>query len=268
MKLPYFRWYPADFDVDENVKLMNLEEIGLFALCLNHAWINGSLPADTEKIRRSMKISKTQFDRAWKSVSHCFEETDGRLTNRRQEVERSLALDKSKKAADAARTRYGRSADAEQTQCGRSADAVPRAQARPGSGSVSESFVEVSSKTTTPEVYLEPDADFFEPELFRDLIGLFLGLGRGVGILDRVKCENAWKGLSQAERRRAHEYAMTNRAEWQTRPTSKISQPWNYLQEKHWEREAQRILQQTRAPTKREESQNEAARRFIMEAKK
>ena len=102
--LPYFCWYPADFDVDENVKLMDLEQIGLYALCLNHAWINGSLPADTEEIRRAMKVPRAQFTRAWARVSKCFithPEEQGRLVNSRQEKERKMAQAKSDAAREA-----------------------------------------------------------------------------------------------------------------------------------------------------------------------
>lgn len=97
-KLPYFCWYPADFDVDENVKLMNIEEIGLYAVCLNHAWVNGSLPADPLEIARAMKVPKAQFLRIWPRVAPCFTaREDGRWVNSRQEAERVLAWSKSVK---------------------------------------------------------------------------------------------------------------------------------------------------------------------------
>ncbi len=93
-KLPYFCWYPADFDGDENVRLMNIEEIGLYAVCLNHCWINGSLPADPLEISRAMKVPKAQFLRAWPRVLPCFQQNiHGRWTNPRQERERSVAAE-------------------------------------------------------------------------------------------------------------------------------------------------------------------------------
>ena len=117
-------------------------------------------------------------------------------------------------------------------------------------------------RTTTPEVSVVPAEEFFEPQLFEEIMGLFLAFGRGAGITDMVRCENAWKGLTRAERQRAHEYAMRQRADWQTRPTGKIAQPWNYLTEKHWERDAPRLLVQTRGPTKAEAAHEEAGRKF------
>ena len=94
-KLPFFCWYPADFDVDENVKLMNIEQVGLYALCLNHSWVNGSLPADPLEIARAMKVPKGQFLRAWARVVPCFQKReDGRWVNPRQELERRQASER------------------------------------------------------------------------------------------------------------------------------------------------------------------------------
>lgn len=119
-----------------------------------------------------------------------------------------------------------------------------------------------SEETTTPEISLVPAGEF-EPDMFEALMGLFIALGRGIGIGDRIQCENHWKGLNRDERRRAHEYAMNMRAEYQSRPTDKIPQPWNYLREKHWERDTPRLLLRTRGPTKAEAAHSEAARKFL-----
>lgn len=111
-KLPYFKWFPKDFDHNEKVRLMNLEEIGLYALCLNHSWVNGSLPADVEEIGRAMKVPPKQLHRAWQRVAPCFVEAEpGRLVNPRQELERAKAITKSGKCTDAVLTRYGRKQD-------------------------------------------------------------------------------------------------------------------------------------------------------------
>lgn len=131
-KLPYFCWYPADFEVDENVKLMNIEEIGLYAVCLNHCWINGSLPADPAEICRAMKVPKPQFARAWPRVKPCFiQREDGRWVNARQERERELAHVKSDQARKAANKRHGKdaftSASAVRPHDPRMHSAMPRA---------------------------------------------------------------------------------------------------------------------------------------------
>jgi hypothetical protein len=116
------------------------------------------------------------------------------------------------------------------------------------------------------EVALVP-AEEFRADLLENLLGLFIALGRGIGITDRVRCENSWKGLNSAERISAHNFAMSSRAEWQTRPTNKIAHPWNYLEERHWERAAPRLLPQTRQPSKSEDAQKRAAQQFEAEQK-
>lgn len=77
---------------------MNIEQVGLYAICLNHCWLNGSLPSDPLEIARAMKVPKPQFLRAWPRVKTCFTDRgDGRWVNVRQEAERALAYSKSVK---------------------------------------------------------------------------------------------------------------------------------------------------------------------------
>jgi uncharacterized protein YdaU (DUF1376 family) len=94
-KLPYFRWHPKDFDTDENVRLMSMCEVGLYVLCLNHAWVNGSLPDDLRKIAKIVGQPFPQVKKSWPAVSKCFmKNEDGTLTNSRLEEERKLAKNK------------------------------------------------------------------------------------------------------------------------------------------------------------------------------
>jgi uncharacterized protein YdaU (DUF1376 family) len=106
-KLPFYKMYPKDFDTNENVKLLDLRETGLYLLALNHAWVNGGLPANEADIGRALKISVRDFRASWPRVAKCFElSPDGRLRNRRQEEERTAAEAKSEQAEKAVRTRY------------------------------------------------------------------------------------------------------------------------------------------------------------------
>jgi len=275
VNLPYFSLYPKDFDTDAKVRAMEDRELGLYIRCLNYSWVNDGLPADPEEVRRAFRDTPGAFAEKWPRVEACFPvAADGRRRNPRQEKERAQAIEKSLKAsANAKRAHSGRSASAEQMQSGRSARASESV-----SDSGSESFSGESAERGNGAAAAAPDGgahrdesrtelvpsdEFFEPVLFEGMLGLFIALGRGMGISDRIRCENAWKGLTQAERRRAHDYAMSRRTEWQTRPTGKIAQPWNYLAEKHWERDAPRLLAQTRGPSKAEAAHDEARRRFL-----
>lgn len=101
-----------------------------------------------------------------------------------------------------------------------------------------------------------------DPHL-QELLGMFLALGRGLSAGDLAVCEAAWFVLPMPEQIKALSHARDSLAEWRTRQTKMIPQPWNFLREKHWDRATPRLLQQTRAPTKREEATDRAAQRFM-----
>ncbi len=96
-----------------------------------------------------------------------------------------------------------------------------------------------------------------------ELLGMFIALGRGLTVSDRMRCENEWNALALADQMRAVHHVRTSLPEWQTRPTGKIAQPWNYLRERHWEREAPRLLTQSRPSTRSEEAHERAAKAFM-----
>lgn len=140
-KLPYFRWFPADAETDEEYSAMDDAEVGFYHRCLNKSWINHGLPAVPAELARVLRVSPAYLRKMWERVGRKFEPSSdsGRLVNRRQEEERSKAVRKSEQATESIRTRYGRSTDV-----------VPRTRARAGSGSDSDSSGVV--ETTTPEV--------------------------------------------------------------------------------------------------------------------
>jgi uncharacterized protein YdaU (DUF1376 family) len=109
--LPYFCWYPADAETDENFRAMTDAEVGFYLRCLNHAWINGGLPTDAGERARAMGRSRAQADRLWNRVSRCFvpdANDPARLINRRQEEERDRATERSKKGTQSAKARWDR----------------------------------------------------------------------------------------------------------------------------------------------------------------
>lgn len=108
-QLPFYKFYPSDFDSDERTRGMDDCEIGLYIRCLNHAWLNNGLPVDPEEIERNIpgRRSSATFHKLWERVSACFVPTsDGRLVNPRQEKERQEAIGKSKKAKASANNRW------------------------------------------------------------------------------------------------------------------------------------------------------------------
>lgn len=258
-KLPYFKMYPADCDSDEHFRLMSFEQRGLYWTLLNHAWQNDGLPLSVDDIRDLCRLSQGDFDRMWERVSKCFEIVDGRFRNRRQEKERAEVRSKSEQSADAARQMHARKpsahASAERPQDSRGADAVPRAYE-----SVSEPDSEDFSKSENQEAP-KTEVAVVDRQL-EELLFMFAALGRGMTVGDRIRCENEWKALELPDRVAAARHARASLPEWQTRPTEKIAQPWNYLRERHWERATPRLLTQVRTQTRSEEAHERAANAF------
>lgn len=87
-KSPAFRFYPKDFLTDNHVRVMTLDARGLYISLLAMEWLDGDLPADPEVLARMVGVDEKHFNRAWRLVRPCFQEQNGRLTQRRLEAER------------------------------------------------------------------------------------------------------------------------------------------------------------------------------------
>lgn len=87
--LPYYPMFVSDFNESGRVFDMSLAEVGLYAMTLNAAWKDGSIPNDPDKVALLIRKPAKDVRRAWDKVRACFEETaPGKLTNCRQEKER------------------------------------------------------------------------------------------------------------------------------------------------------------------------------------
>jgi hypothetical protein len=128
VKAPAFQWYPKDCDTDENVRLMNDEEFGVYVRCLNHAWLNDGLPTDLRDLRRLFDSRGTdgdektteerrendgrkrrdRFNSIWKRVGKCFflDESTGRLRNPKQEEQRVAHEEFRESRRNAAKARW------------------------------------------------------------------------------------------------------------------------------------------------------------------
>lgn len=87
-----YQWFPRDFEADEHVKLMTMQDEGIYRRLLDHQWLHGSIPADLHQIQILLKyIHFTSLLRSWERVQICFVPLDGapgRLINRRLERQR------------------------------------------------------------------------------------------------------------------------------------------------------------------------------------
>jgi uncharacterized protein YdaU (DUF1376 family) len=142
-ELPFFKWFPADAETDAFYASLSYEALGLYHRMLNLAWINNGLPSDLEELASVIRVERSFLDKYWPKLSKRWVERDGMLFNSKQEEERADALEKSQKASEAAKARYGRNANAVHPQCERNANAPIRA-----SVSVSDSSSEVKNKTS------------------------------------------------------------------------------------------------------------------------
>jgi hypothetical protein len=193
----------------------------------------------------------------WPRVSKCFQVAGDRMFNPRQESEREEAKARSEKNTEAGKKGGEAKASARRSSSERNENATTRA-----SESVSETAFEVLKENQEVKIEIVPT----DNAPFEELLGMFVALGRGMTIADRVRCQNEWNALQFNQRLEALRFARSQLREWQTRPTGKIAQPWNYLRERHWERNAPRLLAQTRGPNRSEEAQARAAKAFMEEA--
>jgi len=88
---PSFHFYPKDWLTSSAVQGMSNHERGIYITLLCHCWLEGSVPSDPNTLSRLTNERFVNFIRAWRrSLSHRFYTgDDGRLRNRRLELERS-----------------------------------------------------------------------------------------------------------------------------------------------------------------------------------
>jgi hypothetical protein len=96
------------------------------------------------------------------------------------------------------------------------------------------------------------------------LLALFAEFGRGCSPRDLKTCSLLWSKLSEPDRLAAAAGVVASLADWRTRPSEKIPQPWNYLSGRYWER-ARTRLQPQREEGKFSRNFRQAAARFIKE---
>lgn len=86
---PAFSFYPKDYESDEHVKLMSLEQEGAYVRLLCHSWLHGSIPSDLGSLARICRIPPAKMAKLWPGILPCWVDTErGRLLNARLEQER------------------------------------------------------------------------------------------------------------------------------------------------------------------------------------
>lgn len=97
-------FFTNDWMSDELVQAMDLEQRGAYHWLLCVAWNQGSIPADPALIAGILKVTPARFRKIWAVVGRCWEshpDDPDRLVNRRQEKERVVRAEVSRKRSEA-----------------------------------------------------------------------------------------------------------------------------------------------------------------------
>jgi uncharacterized protein YdaU (DUF1376 family) len=89
---PAFSFYPKDWLSDGPVREMTHEEKGVYADLLSIYWLEDGLPSDPERLARLVAIPAKRFMKLWPAISRCFQESEGRLVQKRLEGEKAKQL--------------------------------------------------------------------------------------------------------------------------------------------------------------------------------
>jgi len=88
-KAPAFQVYPREFEGDENVKAMTLEEFGAYHRLLYVSWFEVGIPDDLDLLARILHVTPAKMKKLWVRLAPCWKSnSQGRLVNKRQERER------------------------------------------------------------------------------------------------------------------------------------------------------------------------------------
>lgn len=236
--LPYFRWFPADAEIDENYAALNDTELGFYHRCLNRAWVNDGLPSDLDRLAATLRVAREYLDQVWPAVSKCFVLTETvipRYVNPRQEHERDIAIAKSRKSSDAVTIREAkksvRSSNDDPAMIERSSNDDPRARARAESESESESKNASHQKNPLPFTNDRWKRD----EAYARLVVDYLATGAALIDADFSKAyELCWKTLDFEQRLQRVESLKRHADEYRGEPRF-VPHPLKFL-ETEWER--------------------------------
>ena len=104
---PAFQFYPKDFLSDENVRVMSLQERGVYITLLCLCWIQGSLPAGVERLAKLCGVPVNAMRKLWPAILPCFRDGDpDRLIHPRLEREREKQAHYKRRQSDAAAKRW------------------------------------------------------------------------------------------------------------------------------------------------------------------
>jgi len=222
---PYFRWYPADADTDQKFRVMDDADLGFYLRCLNHAWLNGGIPADPIERARALKTPLKRANKRWERVGQCFtnsREQNAMLINPRQESEREYAVQKSQLASESAKVRYERSANA-----------VPRTYDSVSTSAPASVFSSEGVSKGKPE--LVPPRPYATDDRFMNFMGE-VAMATSLIEADYSDAYTEWLLLDITSRIKAFQNFHDKRIVGAFSDPDKVMRPWRWLKRGEYNR--------------------------------
>jgi uncharacterized protein YdaU (DUF1376 family) len=102
MGLPFYKYYPADIDIDTGH--LTAEQFGAYQRLLNASWTREGLPTDLAQLALVARVAEKRFvERVWPAIEGFWSVNGSGLVNRRQEREREAALESHQRRVEAGR---------------------------------------------------------------------------------------------------------------------------------------------------------------------
>lgn len=127
-KLPWFRFYAADFTMD--TLHLSAEHVGAYVLLLSKQWVDNTLPSDPRQLARIARVPPDRFEQdVWPDLQEYFVITDDGVMNERLERVRTAQdrarAERSRQAKKAARARWSKSNGDNNKDAASNAGAMP-----------------------------------------------------------------------------------------------------------------------------------------------
>lgn len=103
VKSPAFQFYPKDFLSAESVRLMSMQERGVYITLICLCWTEGTIPADVKLLARLCGMPDSAFRKQWPAIVSCFKpatDQSDRLVHPRLEREREKQSDFRRRQSD------------------------------------------------------------------------------------------------------------------------------------------------------------------------
>jgi uncharacterized protein YdaU (DUF1376 family) len=130
MTKPTDQWMPLHISAYlQDTRHLTTEQHGAYMLLLMHGWVHGFLPDDDQCLANICNVSKLHFIRKIGPIVRPFftVKEEGRLVQKRQEIEREKAAKNLAQKSAAARARYSKKSDQQSNEINANIDAAATA---------------------------------------------------------------------------------------------------------------------------------------------